>query len=148
IQDVESHNIYGLLTSVHLPSSLKWHIIKGGSRDHARTPMQWNGGENAGFTTGRSWLKVNANYKSINAENNEVLDYYRKMLVVRKEISGDYELVSASRSVTVYRRGEYTIYLNHSDKAHRMETKGTIVINNYSTPEPGLLRPWEAVVTK
>ena len=39
------------------------------SRDNARTPMQWTDGENAGFTTGKPWLKVNANYTKINAES-------------------------------------------------------------------------------
>ena len=59
------------------------------SRDNARTPMQWSGGENAGFTTGIPWLKINANYKEINVENQEkdydsILNYYRKLIAVRK----------------------------------------------------------------
>ena len=59
------------------------------SRDNARTPMQWNGGENAGFTTGKPWLKVNPNFKEINVENqendeNSVLNYYRQLVAVRK----------------------------------------------------------------
>lgn len=59
------------------------------SRDNARTPVQWSGGENAGFTTGKPWLKVNANYKEINVadqEKNEdsVLNYYRRLVAVRK----------------------------------------------------------------
>ena len=37
-------------------------------RDNARTPMQWNDKENAGFTTGKPWLKVNPNYTEINVE--------------------------------------------------------------------------------
>lgn len=39
------------------------------SRDNARTPMQWNATENAGFTTGKPWLGINPNYTKINAES-------------------------------------------------------------------------------
>jgi len=59
------------------------------SRDNARTPMQWSSMENAGFTAGTPWLKVNENYKEINVESQEnedssVLSYYRKLVAVRK----------------------------------------------------------------
>ena len=59
------------------------------SRDNARTPMQWNTGKNAGFTTGTPWLKVNDNYTEINMETQDtdpdsVLNYYRKLIALRK----------------------------------------------------------------
>ncbi len=59
------------------------------SRDNARTPMQWNTQENAGFTTGTPWLKVNDNYTEINTETQDadpdsVLNYYRKLIALRK----------------------------------------------------------------
>lgn len=59
------------------------------SRDNARTPVQWNEKENAGFTTGTPWLKVNSNYKEINVASQEkdadsVLNYYRRLVHVRK----------------------------------------------------------------
>lgn len=59
------------------------------SRDNARTPMQWSAGKNAGFTSGTPWLKVNSLYKEINVESQEtqpdsVLNYYRKLLALRK----------------------------------------------------------------
>ena len=59
------------------------------SRDNARTPMQWSSCNNAGFTSGTPWLKVNSNYKLINVENQEknpdsVLNYYKKLVSVRK----------------------------------------------------------------
>lgn len=60
------------------------------SRDNARTPMQWNAKENAGFTTGRPWLKCNENYKEINVENqlleeHSVLSYYKELIKLRKD---------------------------------------------------------------
>ena len=59
------------------------------SRDNARTPMQWSDTENAGFTTGTPWLKVNEKYHAINVADQEkdpdsVLQYYRKLIALRK----------------------------------------------------------------
>jgi oligo-1,6-glucosidase len=70
------------------------------ARDHARTPMQWDDSENAGFTEGNeSWLKVNPNYITVNAALQEndatsILTYYRSLINIRKKsealIYGDY----------------------------------------------------------
>ena len=59
------------------------------SRDNARTPMQWTSEENAGFTKGTAWLKINPDYKEINVEDQQnnpdsVLNYYRKLIALRK----------------------------------------------------------------
>jgi len=59
------------------------------SRDNARTPMQWDASDNAGFTTGKPWLKVNPNYTVINAaaqeqDDHSVLNYYKKLIQLRK----------------------------------------------------------------
>ena len=58
------------------------------SRDHARTPMQWDDSENAGFTTGIPWFPVNPNYKKINAKTQEngksILNFYRELTAFRK----------------------------------------------------------------
>ena len=45
-----------------------FNIVKERSRDNSRTPMQWNGSKNAGFTTGTPWLKVDERYPSIHVE--------------------------------------------------------------------------------
>ncbi|MBE6888081.1 MAG: alpha-glucosidase [Ruminococcaceae bacterium] len=59
------------------------------SRDNARTPMQWSDSDNAGFSTGTPWLKVNPNYKTINVaaqekDKNSVLNFYRRIVALRK----------------------------------------------------------------
>jgi len=59
------------------------------SRDNARTPMQWDDSPNAGFTTGKPWLKVNPNYRDLNVAAQEkqkesVLNYYKKLIALRK----------------------------------------------------------------
>lgn len=60
------------------------------SRDNARTPMQWTNEENAGFTTGSPWIKVNPNYKEINvkhslANQDSLFYYYQKLIKLRRE---------------------------------------------------------------
>jgi len=71
-------------------------------RDNARTPMQWNASDNAGFTQGEPWIKVNPNYKDIHAEDNlnnpeSIFHYYRKLIQLRKDhdviVYGEYELI-------------------------------------------------------
>jgi len=59
------------------------------SRDNARTPMQWDDSPNAGFTTGKPWLKVNPNYCDLNVaaqkkQQESVLTYYKKLIALRK----------------------------------------------------------------
>ncbi|MEG1509499.1 MAG: alpha-glucosidase [Clostridia bacterium] len=59
-------------------------------RDSARTPMQWNSADNAGFTTGKPWMMVNPNYTEINVENNlnqkhSVLEFYKKLIAIKKK---------------------------------------------------------------
>ncbi len=58
------------------------------SRDNARTPMQWSDDENAGFTDGEPWIKVNENFPEVNVEREQgdedsVLNYYRRLVVLR-----------------------------------------------------------------
>jgi len=70
------------------------------SRDNSRTPMQWNSSQNAGFTDGSPWIKMNPNYPEINVENalsdeNSVFYYYKKLISLRKSYKvfsyGDYQ---------------------------------------------------------
>ena len=61
------------------------------SRDSARTPVQWDATDNAGFTTGKPWFYVNENYKDINiaqqeADPDSILNFYRKAIKLRKEL--------------------------------------------------------------
>lgn len=90
------------------------HALWRSSRDSSRTPMQWNDGKNAGFTTGEPWFYVNENYRQINVEQQEqdpdsVLNFYRKAIALRKELScvrygGYQEHFKASRELYVYSR--------------------------------------------
>src|SRR5699024_9587711 len=79
-------------------------VIWTNGRDNSRTPMQWNSGRNAGFTTGKPWLKINPNYTTINVQqslNNRqsIYHYYKRLIKIRKEnealIYGKYNLIAA-----------------------------------------------------
>lgn len=106
--------------------------IKFGCRDNGRTPFQWDSSFNAGFTTGTPWIKVNPNYKTINAaaeetDTNSCLNYFRKIVQLRKDnlalIYGKYKLLDKGNP-NVY---AYTRELNG--------TKFLIVLNFRATPE-------------
>ncbi|MEF8824954.1 glycoside hydrolase family 13 protein [Halodesulfurarchaeum sp.] len=84
------------------------------ARDNARTPMQWNADSNAGFTDGEPWIKLNPNYRTVNAESEQrdpesVWQYYRELIALRHErdvlVHGDFELLYPDHpSVFAYTR--------------------------------------------
>ena len=66
--DISTIDQYNVAIKEGLSKEEALEIVNRYSRDNARTPLQWDDSENAGFTTGKPWLKVNKNYKEINAE--------------------------------------------------------------------------------
>lgn len=87
--DISTKDQYHIAREAGLSDEEALEVCARMSRDNARTPMQWSGEENAGFTTGTPWLKVNSNYPEINVEKQEkdadsVLNYYRRLVAVRK----------------------------------------------------------------
>ena len=103
INDIESlgnvrqHMANGLLTEEEAVE-----VMRRTSRDNARTPMQWDDSDCAGFTTGKPWLKINPNYQSVNAaeelkRDDSVFHYYQKLISLRKQldviVDGTYELL-------------------------------------------------------
>ena len=90
-QDVESTNYYRILMEEEGKTREEaLEIIGARSRDNGRTPMQWDGSENAGFTTGTPWLGIPDNHTYINVEDeakdpDSVLAFYKKLVALRKE---------------------------------------------------------------
>ena len=87
--DINTIDQYNIAISAGLSDKEALAVCSKMSRDNARTPVQWSDSDNAGFTTGTPWLKVNSNYKDINVQNQEndpdsVLNYYRKLVATRK----------------------------------------------------------------
>ncbi len=103
------------------------------SRDNARTPMQWSDEINAGFTTGTPWLKVNANYPSINAaaqmdDPDSVRSFYKKLIALRKD--------PVYRETVVYGSLEPVWEDRHNLMAYyRKGDKMLLVIGNYQKEE-------------
>ena len=145
-----------------------WNL-RFGSRDHGRTPMQWDASENAGFTTGNPWLPLNPNYAEINtqaeeADENSVLNHFKKLTALRKNadalIYGDYELLIPEHpQVYAYTRSlgdeQFLIVLNFSQEQTSVELEGLssfseLKINNYSnlkkTAKTLSLAPYQAVI--
>ncbi|NII82139.1 oligo-1,6-glucosidase [Pedobacter sp. SG908] len=143
------------------------------SRDNTRTPFQWDASENAGFTTGQPWIKVNPNYKEVNAQReerdpNSVLAYFKKVVALRKSspalIYGSYKVYDIDHpQVYCYLRSQgnekILVVLNFSN--HNVNypiDKGIntslskLVLSNYKTAEiKGHkidLLPWQSVVYK
>ena len=112
--DIETLNMYKDRISKGYSHDEIMASIYAKGRDNARTPMQWDSTENAGFTTGKPWLKVNKNYKFINAEDclqdkDSIFYHYKKLIDIRKHndtiIYGDYKLLlPEDKNVFAYRR--------------------------------------------
>ena len=160
VMDVESLNIYKLATKLGLPKGYRWRMILAKSRDNARTPMQWDAGENGGFTTGTPWLGVNANHTRINVEAQKkdpdsIRSYYKKMIALRAGSKllkyGEFKLVTATKHLFCYdREGDgqtYRVLLNFSPKPKNAPCDGTVVISSYGREAyDGVLQPWEGIV--
>jgi len=116
-RDIETLNIYSEYKQMGLSEDKIMNMIYTSSRDNARTPMQWDNSENAGFTVGKPWIGVNTNYHEINAEESEadehsILNYYKKLIRLRKEhpviVHGSFkELECHNDNIFAYIR-EYT----------------------------------------
>ena len=170
-QDVESKNIYQIKRAGGMPKEEILAILALKSRDNSRTPMQWNDSVHAGFTQGKPWLEVAANYPQINAEKaladeNSVFYYYRDLISLRKEVAvitdGDftdlmpdhpllycYTRKAANQILAVINNfyGENTECQLPEDLAVE---RGRWLIGNYpDKPQPCgklMLRPYESLV--
>ena len=142
-------------------------MLRHRSRDNARTPMQWDDGPNAGFTTGTPWLPVNPNHTRVNAgeqmaREDSVFHYYQKLIALRKTMDvivyGHYRLLEPEHEdLFVYTRTwekeELLVICNFSGKTVPYtlpeEFQGSsVLIGNYAAvPEKREeIRPYEAVV--
>lgn len=170
-RDIESINHYRSAVAAGADPASVLVALRRQSRDNARTPMQWDGGPGAGFTTGRPWIAINPNHVEINAaaqagDPDSVLAHYRAVIALRHTepavAHGDFTMLLPDDPV-VYsftRRFESTTLLvvaNFSGEPAAAPVPeesewaaADLVLGNY--PEaPGAagairLRPWEARV--
>jgi oligo-1,6-glucosidase len=102
-RDVATRNMYKeAVEEKGVDPQVALKVVHAKSRDNARTPMQWDSTEQAGFTSGTPWIKVSPNYREINvadalADPNSVFHYYKKLIQLRKEnpviVYGTYDLI-------------------------------------------------------
>ena len=167
-RDIESIHAYEeWCESGEVSHELFWPCIINKSRDNARTPMQWDDSENAGFTTGTPWIKVNPNYKEINAkaeidDPNSVFHYYQKLIALRKKtpiiVYGKYELLmEESEELYVYTRTleneKLLVVCSFTDKEVEFQIpeefeNADCLISNLDNTYTGkiVLKPYEAFV--
>lgn len=89
-RDVESINYYDIMLKMGKSKEEALEVLRQRSRDNARTPMQWDSGEYAGFSKQEPWIALAGNYQSVNVKNQEkdkdsVLNYYKKLIALRKK---------------------------------------------------------------
>ena len=168
-RDIETFNTYHQLVEVEKSVSADdmLRYMHKSSRDNVRTPMQWNGEKNAGFTEGEPWIMVNPNYPEINAEKevadeNSIFHTYQRLIEIRKKeplvVEGAYELLyEDDPDLFIYRRydekEELVICANISQEMHTYDSgliheDSCVLYGNYDQPLRGTLRPYECVVYK
>ena len=171
-QDIETRHIYQKLkdNGGDVETFLKDQQLAG--RDNGRTPFQWDSSPNAGFTTGKPWIKVNDNYKKINVAAQErspssLLNFVRYLIRLRKSIpaltEGNYELLMPDHpDIYAYKRtaGKDTCLIILNFTSHTVECPedcfipvgGEVLVNNYPgiTEKNGAwhLRPYQALVCR
>ena len=167
--DIETKNVIGTMKSLHLPKSYINKSIRNGSRDNARTPMQWDNSEYAGFSNVKPWLQVNKNKEYINVEQslkdeNSILNYYKKLIKIYKQESllvreGIYkDLLPNSKKIFAYERKlndeVLLVVSNFSNKEVKNQIKDQykeynleILLNNYDS-ETKMLKPYQSILYK
>lgn len=139
-QDIEIRNMYRERLEKGYSEKDIMESIYAKGRDNARTPMQWDDTENAGFTTGTPWLGVNPNYTEINAQSqindeNSVFHYYKKLIHLRKENS-------------IFVDGDFTLLLPEDENifayVREYEGRKLLVVANFTDKEVEcpLLKEW------
>lgn len=169
-RDIETINMYNERRALGYSHEEIMNSIYGKGRDNARTPMQWDSTDNAGFTTGTPWIKVNPRYKEINAkaaleDPSSIFYFYQKLIQLRKEMDiitkGGFELLLKDHSqLFVYERKLYDerllVVCNFSGEEVVVEDEavGTklkndhVLLGNYETVGTNVLRPYEVIVLK
>jgi oligo-1,6-glucosidase len=167
--DIDAIGKYKTAMANHEDMESFMKVLNYSSRENARTPMQWDSSENAGFTTGKPWKRVNENYKDINVaeqdkDPNSVLNHFRTMVKLRNEnkvlVYGAYTLLDKDNdAVYSYIRelneDKVLVLLNFTEQ----ESKVTLpqikliketLINNYEglniNDDTITLEPYQAVI--
>ena len=159
IMDIESHNVDKMAKSLGIINPFRWNLIKKTSRDNARTPMQWNGEEGAGFTGGKPWLKLNPNYRQVNvsvdsADPDGVIAFFKRINAYKKTSpilrDGSFKELHSDSCVYAFERelnGERLVALcNFSTKKRRIPEGilgDTVITSCKQADDSEYLAPYE-----
>ena len=169
--DIEVKNTWNaeVLTN-HVSAEDYLDNLRKTSRDHTRTPMQWDNSPNAGFTSGaKTWFTINPNYRDINAsqaltDEHSIYNYYKAIIALRKKtpafVYGDYADIDPEHlSLFAYTRTlgseSYLIVLNFSRNEFSYTLPGglkaeSLLLSNSDSKEENTtvvhMDPWEARV--
>lgn len=163
-KDVEILNMYKERIAAGYPEEEVMRSIYAKGRDNARTPVQWDDTDNAGFTDGTPWIKVNSNYKEINAvsqvnDPDSIFNCYKKLIQLRKEyqvlVDGRFTLLlEDDENIFAYQRKnsehELLVICNFFDRtvemplAERCKDMELLISNYDEIKEVSTLRPYEA----
>ena len=159
--DVETQNAWKAALEAGRDMNKFMKAVHWQSRDNARTPMQWNDLENAGFSSVKPWIDVHENYKTINVASaeedpNSILHYYRNVIAFRKDnptlIYGDFKDVYPKHTKLFgYLRwdSKTTFLIIHNFSDHNLnwdnpEKTSVLVFGNYINSDENELAPWES----
>lgn len=140
-QDIEIRNMYQSRLARGFAEKDILESIYAKGRDNARTPMQWDKSQNAGFTTGTPWLEVNPNYTEINVEaarkdKDSIFSYYQTLIRLRKELE-------------IFVEGDFTLLMEEDEQifayVRTWKGKRLFVAGNFTEQEAALALPdgWE-----
>ena len=167
--DVKTHNRYRHNIEAGMSKEKALHHEWIVSRDNARTPMQWDASEKAGFTTGTPWIAINPNKCDINVESQEkdetsILSFYKSLIKVRKNnttfVDGKCELVLPEHEqIYGYTRtdenGQFLVLCNLTDEEAKFDLdinlEGLdILLNSIENKNinNNILKPYEARLYK
>ena len=133
VDDVSSIDAWNVMRELGVSEADALRAIERNGRDNARTPFQWSAAENAGFTTGSPWLRVNPDYSQINLDRQQpdpdsVYNHYKKLIALRKDPQYRDPLVRGSLEPWLEDEHNVIAYLRRSE----VPTGQTIlVISNY-----------------
>ncbi len=137
-RDIATRNLYReLVEDRGMDREAVMELVHRNSRDNARTPMQWDDSENAGFTRATPWINVNPNYPRINvrqalADPESIFYYYQRLIRLRK-----------ANPVLVY--GRYDLMLDEDEAIYAftrtLEDERLLVILNFTASAPVFVLP-------
>lgn len=141
VDDISTLDEYKVALDAGLTPEAALKAVARRSRDNARTPTQWTGEENAGFTAGTPWLRVNSNYTAINVEKetidpNSVLNFYKKLIALRKDPEYKETVVYGALEPFMEDRHNLMAYYRKGDKT-------LLVVGNYQWDEQEITLPSE-----